>query len=306
MLAAGVGVDGCRGGWVAAVVIDARLVTMRCATSFMALFDEVEALLAARAGATLRPDAGAHVSAPWLIDMPMGLTWDGDRGLEAMLRRELPTGRKSSVFPVPARAALAAHDYADACARNQQACGRKLSRQTWNIVTKIRELDDCLRKQVHVRERCIESHPEACFHALSADAALGRKRMSEGRSARLALLARLGLRDAEHWKTLLAAAAPPAGAISGDEGMPAWREPGASSPTGTRRAAATSRATGISRAEILRVAPDDALDAICLAFVASRPACWRRLQDPLRSHDELGLPLQLVLPAAPGVLPPIV
>ena len=242
---AGVGVDGCRGGWVAAVVVDAALVAMHRATSFVALFDRVESALA------------AHAAAPpaWLVDMPMGLTHDGQRGLEALLRRELPTGLKSSVFPVPARATLEARDYRDACTLNARACGRRLSQQTWNIVGKIRELDACLRQHGHIRERCLESHPEACFHALlPAGEALPRKRRLAGRHAREALLAQSGVRGAVTWKTLLA----------GDDGA--------------------------------HVAPDDALDAICLAFVASRPARWRRLQDPARSHDEMGLRLQLVLP----------
>jgi predicted RNase H-like nuclease len=242
---AGVGVDGCRGGWVAAVVVDAALVAMHRATSFVALFERVESTLA----------AGAHAPPPWLVDMPMGLTHDGQRGLEALLRRELPAALKSSVFPVPARATLEARDYQDACTLNARACGRRLSQQTWNIVGKIRELDSCLRQHGHIRERCLESHPEACFHALlPAGETLPRKRRVAGRRAREALLEQSGVRGAVTWKTLL----------DGDDAA--------------------------------RVAPDDALDAICLAFVASRPARWRCLQDPARTHDELGVRLQLVLP----------
>ena len=55
---AGVGVDGCRGGWVAAVVVDAALVAMHRATSFVALFERVESTLAAGAsGPGVRPGA---------------------------------------------------------------------------------------------------------------------------------------------------------------------------------------------------------------------------------------------------------
>lgn len=274
----GVGVDGCRGGWVAAILIDGHLRAMRRAGNFAGLLAAVDAVLDAHphAGAHA-PQAAAGEPVPILVDMPMGLTWDGRRGLEERLRRELPVGRKSSVFPVPSRAVLDAVSYRDACDRNAAACGRRVTQQTWHILHKVRELDACLRADARARARCVESHPEACFHLLAQSApaptfAAGRdspslpapesgnvlppKRGRAGRDARLALLERLGVGGAARWKQLLAD-------------------------------------------DHAGVAVDDALDAICLAFVGSQPSGWRVLQDPARPVDELGLPLRLVLPALP-------
>lgn len=79
------------------------------------------------------------------IDMPIGLL-DGDepRHAEALARRRLPPGRKSSVFPTPMRAACEATTWAEANALNKAACGRGLSHQGLGL-TAILEVDAWLR-----------------------------------------------------------------------------------------------------------------------------------------------------------------
>lgn len=65
--------------------------------------------------------------------------------------------------------------------------GAKLSKQSWNILPKIREVDDWLRREGKVK--CRECHPELAFWALAGGKAMrhGKKTMA-GREERLAVL----------------------------------------------------------------------------------------------------------------------
>jgi predicted RNase H-like nuclease len=77
--------------------------------------------------------------------MPIGLPERGPRACDLEARRLLGPGRASSVFPAPIRPVLVATSYDDACQIRLQVEGKKLSRQAWVIVPKIREVDDMLR-----------------------------------------------------------------------------------------------------------------------------------------------------------------
>jgi hypothetical protein len=79
------------------------------------------------------------------LDMPIGLPERGPRACDLEARRLLGPGRASSVFPAPIRPVLVATSYDDACQIRLQVEGKKLSRQAWVIVPKIREVDDMLR-----------------------------------------------------------------------------------------------------------------------------------------------------------------
>lgn len=162
------GIDGCRGGWVVA----AR-------RSDGALELQVRPTLAAALAA--HPGA-AH----GFIDMPIGLPEARPRACDGLARRLLGS-RASTVFPVPCRRAIYAGDYARACEVNQQCQGRRLSRQLWNLVPKIIEVDGLVRTETDF-PRLHESHPELCFAALNGGRPLlSKKRESAGRHERLAL-----------------------------------------------------------------------------------------------------------------------
>ena len=137
------GVDGCRGAWVGAL-LDGRRVRL------LALPD-LDAVLR-----VLDVDAVG-------IDMPIGLPDDGPRQCDVEARRRL--GRAgSSVFPAPLRAVLGFTDHATACEVSRQASGKALSVQAWNLVPAIRALDAALGDPPlpHVHE----VHPELAFRAL--------------------------------------------------------------------------------------------------------------------------------------------
>jgi predicted RNase H-like nuclease len=95
--------------------------------------------------------------------------------------------RRSSVFPPPARPLLGCCDYASANALSRRISGRGISRQTFNILDKIREADSAITPSL--QQRVVESHPEVSFCALNADVSLEHtKRSADGRAERSLLL----------------------------------------------------------------------------------------------------------------------
>ncbi len=177
-----VGVDGCKGGWFAVRIAggdwDVRV------------FEDVESLWSEWRAADLI-----------LIDTPIGLP-DKRRPIrtcDVRARELLGRSRGSSVFPAPGRAAFGQDSYsagedpyeADSLA-NQAETGKKLTKQTWNIIPKISEVDRLLRSCEEARSKVREAHPEVCFWAFNGEKAVAsRKRTREGRLARLEILRRL-------------------------------------------------------------------------------------------------------------------
>jgi predicted RNase H-like nuclease len=133
--------------------------------------------------------AGADRGRPMIgIDIPIGLSDEGPRACDVEARRWLGRPRGSSVFPAPCRAVLGVRGFPRACAISRRTLGVALSRQTYNILPKIREVDAIVRpgRQAFVRE----VHPELVFAIL---AGRGRglaepKRTAAGERVRLGLL----------------------------------------------------------------------------------------------------------------------
>jgi predicted RNase H-like nuclease len=167
------GVDGCRSGW------------------FVVIFTTPRSLDADRL------DYGDHAglqllctnSTLVLVDIPIGLKEQGaaERRSDKAIRSQL--GKKgSSVFPVPVRKAVYADTYEDACRKNYRLAGKKISKQTWNIVPKIRDMDSFLVRYEECRRRVRESSPELCFSALAGGPLRYGKYSRDGIEERLQLL----------------------------------------------------------------------------------------------------------------------
>jgi predicted RNase H-like nuclease len=166
------GIDGCRAGWVTASS-DPGL----GALDFQVVPDLRRLVREAAAGRALLA-----------VDIPIGLAAPGPRAADVEARRFLGAPRASSVFPAPARAALAARSYAEACALNFRAAGRRISVELWNILPKIAEADRLVTPALQARVR--EAHPEVTFAVL---AGRGRglehpKKTPDGERERLAVL----------------------------------------------------------------------------------------------------------------------
>jgi len=97
------------------------------------------------------------------IDIPIGLTDKGPRQCDRAARRFLGSPRNASVFSAPIRPVLQAKNYKEALALHRQADGRGMSKQAYNIMSKIREVDAALRKNRALQQRVREVHPEISF-----------------------------------------------------------------------------------------------------------------------------------------------
>jgi predicted RNase H-like nuclease len=128
------------------------------------------------------------------IDVPIGLSdafETGGRACDRAARKYLGK-RAGSVFPAPVRPVLAASSWEDACARSRASAphGKAISKQTFAILPKIREIDDLLRTRRKLRDVVREVHPEVCFGELVGRPMIYPKRKREGREERRQALAR--------------------------------------------------------------------------------------------------------------------
>jgi predicted RNase H-like nuclease len=92
------------------------------------------------------------------------------------------------VFPAPVRPALDGSDYADACNLSAAACGKRLSKQAYAIMPRIKEIDTLMRADPTLQATVREVHPEVCFYAWAGRPMSHPKRTLEGRSERLQLV----------------------------------------------------------------------------------------------------------------------
>lgn len=162
------GVDGRRGGWVVAVVDVTHAPRLESldyvAPLASALTDQLSVIA---------------------VDMPIGLSDDAPRACDLAARKLLqPHGTR--VFPAPPRAALAhADDYDAACEAALSVSGKSLSKQTWNLLPAIAEIDALADDP-----RIVECHPEIAFALMNGHPIDERKKTPAGREARLDLLRR--------------------------------------------------------------------------------------------------------------------
>jgi predicted RNase H-like nuclease len=165
-----VGADGCRGGrWIAAITnADGSRWTLD-------VFDSTQRLVEACPAARLI-----------LLDVPIGLL-DGPRACDTLAKRLL--GRQHSrVFPAPARSCLSAKSWSETNAISRRVAGVGLSKQAWNLVPRIREVDELLRREPDLQRRVRECHPEVCFSRLARGPVRSSKKRAEGIEERLDLL----------------------------------------------------------------------------------------------------------------------
>lgn len=164
------GIDGCRGGWIAVRLARDGQVSV----DIVSRFNEI----------SMRDVALAAV------DMPIGLPDSGARGCDALARAALPPERRSSVFLHLRRPLLNHADYASANAWGK-ADGKGLAKQAWFLLPKIADIDAWITP---ARQRRVwETHPELIFLGLNDGAPLPKKSTAEGLALRRRVLLRHGL-----------------------------------------------------------------------------------------------------------------
>jgi predicted RNase H-like nuclease len=175
------GVDGCKAGWVVALV--------SCS------IDQTDALRYPLTveGIWVAPHFADVLLKTYncrlvCVDIPIGLS-DGPkpRACDVAARRRLGP-RAGSIFPPPARPCLGAKSYREASEAQVQCAGKKLSKQSFFIMDKIRQVDELITPAMQKRVR--EMHPEVTFWALNGGRpAEHSKKTRAGRDERVALLA---------------------------------------------------------------------------------------------------------------------
>lgn len=175
------GVDGCRAGWVGALLRGGSYDVL------------VAADIASLVDAARQEEPGLAVVG---VDIPIGLPDDRARQADRLARARLPLGRKSSVFPTPARAAVSAgswprHATHRAVSRvNREALGSGLSIQAFNLIPKILDVDVYVRKGAPVT--VLEVHPELSLAQIDPTCVVPSKAGPLGRSARKRALRSVG------------------------------------------------------------------------------------------------------------------
>jgi predicted RNase H-like nuclease len=131
------------------------------------------------------------------IDIPIGMTDDGERDCDLLARAKLRP-HASRVFTGARRWLW--QEFRDPDAANREAerrAQKKVSRQLWHLGTKIMEVDAFIRANAARDIR--EVHPELVFLRLNDNKPLPSKKSEEGDSLRRHLLKRQGLRDLDAW-----------------------------------------------------------------------------------------------------------
>jgi predicted RNase H-like nuclease len=172
------GLDGFRGGWVAAFIDDQG-----------------------NHGFDYSPGLGRLLAMPHkraMIDMPIGLKMAGHRECDIRARELVGP----SVF-LGARRNL--WEFPDQASANQyywrhEGQGKGVSCQLWNIRDKLKEVDDFITPE---RQGSIcEAHPELIFLKLNNHLHLERKNSDAGRKQRIKILADCGFGKISKWLTL--------------------------------------------------------------------------------------------------------
>ncbi|MGO4597411.1 DUF429 domain-containing protein [Terrabacter sp. 2RAF25] len=170
------GVDGCRAGWVGAVLEPGaprpRVVVAPTIAELVAM---------------VRETLGIRVVG---IDIPIGLPDKTIRRADQLARNALP-GKSSSIFSTLTRAAYLAETRTEADAVNRGLVGQGVGAQAFALRDKIVEVDAWVRTRPMVT--VLEVHPELSFATMTGAPIKASKKTDEGRAQRLSALADAGL-----------------------------------------------------------------------------------------------------------------
>lgn len=166
-----VGVDGCKGGWISAIIDNGEL-SLKKYSEFSKILLDI-------------PQFDAV-----LVDMVMGLPGNIKQYEQRPdgIARKIVKPRTSTVFAVPTRQAV--YEVAKEKQReaNISAIGKGLSAQTIAIIPKMREVDEFLLSNKEYVNVIRESHPEVCFARLNGEVLMTNKSEKAGVLERVQVL----------------------------------------------------------------------------------------------------------------------
>ena len=164
-----IGVDGCRGGWIAAVLDQGELRLER--------YDSISSIVNAY------PTFDA-----FMIDMAIGLRNSKEQKRPDHAAKIVLGAKASTVFPIPSREAVYAEGEEAQKEANRNTLGKSLAKQSLAIIPKIRELDEFFDVHPEYKNRILESHPEVAFARLNGSVVMSRKKEEPGLSVRRHIL----------------------------------------------------------------------------------------------------------------------
>ena len=141
------GIDGCRYGWIVAEEKPTGELNFKLIESL----NYLERIISKKAIAG--------------IDIPLAIHEKGFRMADAEARNLLKS-RASTIFSPPAKETLLSNSYTDACEINELICGKKISKQSWFLFSKIKEARTIFC-QDHKKLKLYEVHPELSFMAMN-------------------------------------------------------------------------------------------------------------------------------------------
>lgn len=180
-----IGVDGCKTGWISVCFASEEILIFKNMRELLDFYQEDFQIF---------------------IDIPLGLPAKGNtlRNSDREARKLLPKNKKSSIFPVPCRESLAEDTFEMANRTNRKILGRGISRQTWFIMPKIKEVDDLLVENQTARQNIKESHPEISFQFLNGGSPLKySKKTAEGALERLKILMQYNKQSSQMYQRAL-------------------------------------------------------------------------------------------------------
>jgi 8-oxo-dGTP diphosphatase len=164
-----IGVDGCKGGWIAAVYDHGNLRIEK--------YNVIEEII----------ERYPHFN-DFLIDMVIGFPSNQGHIRPDTTARSLIPGRTSTIFAVPSREAVYMNTEAEQIEANKRILEKGLAKQTMAIMTKMRELDVFLNANSQYKNVIKESHPEVCFARLNGTVVMSKKVDFDGMSERVHIL----------------------------------------------------------------------------------------------------------------------
>lgn len=179
------GVDGCKAGRLVAVV---SVMKESSRADASCVFKLERILVAGTFMDVLSETSDCELVC---VDIPIGLS-DGQkrRECDVAARKVLGGQRASSVFAAPIRPCLSTNEYKIANAIARKYSSKGLSKQSFFLLEKIRQVDDLMTPALQSRVR--EIHPEISFRALNSKKAIQQsKKTVPGQAQRHKLLQRI-------------------------------------------------------------------------------------------------------------------
>lgn len=181
-----IGIDGCKGGWITAVICGGELHLYKFA-SFAELAEK------------------QFEKQPFdacLVDMVIGLQGNDEQIRPDTVAREILKRRRgapSTVFPAPCRKAVYGENKEERRQANVEILHKKISSPADAIIPKMREVDEFLQTTPRYKNKILESHPEVCFARLNGQVLSSSKHEKEGIRERVAVIAGYLPEVTEHW-----------------------------------------------------------------------------------------------------------